>query len=133
MIKALIFTLCAAVIFLLIANAVAVAAPDPDAVSGMLGIAVLILSSLVGGIVAAKSDHENPLLIAALTAGMYLLLHIASRLIVGGGQGSFISILVTYIGAFAAAVLGSLITRPRKSKGSKGIRKFKKYSKKMRA
>lgn len=131
--KALIFTLCTAVTLLLVASAIALAAPDPDAVSGMLGVATIIISSLAGGIAAARIDIERPLSVAIPTVAVYLLLHMAVRLILGDGQGSFISILITYIGAVAAAVLGALIARPHRSKGSKGVRRFKKYSKKMRA
>ncbi len=129
--RSFIFALAVTAVLLLTANAVALATPDPDAVSGILGIAVLIVSTLAGGITSARTSYEKPIVTAAVFAGVYLLLHCAAHLIFGDGQGSFVNMLISYAGAFAAAVLGCIVTKPKQTKGSKGIRKFKKYTKRM--
>lgn len=129
--RALITAMISTLVLLLCVNAAILAAPDPDALSGMLGIVILIVSALAGGVAAARTSYEKPIVTAAVFAGIYLLLHCAAHLIFGDGQGSFVNMLVSYVGAFAAAVLGCIVTKPKRTKGSKGIRKFKKYSKRM--
>lgn len=130
--KALICALISTAVLLFISAGAAYAAPDPDAVSGILAIAILLLSALAGGIVSARISPERPIVTALLFVAVYILLHIAAHLIFDGGQASFINMLISYAGMLAAALLGCVITKPKSSKASKGVRKFKKYSKRMR-
>lgn len=131
-VKALIFTICAAVVFLLIANAVVLRAEDPNSISGILGTAVLITSAVVGGIVAARTSYEKLPITCLCFTTIYLLIHLAAQLTAGGGQGSFLKTFLSYAGCYAASLLACLLTRPKQTKSTKGIRKFKKYSKRMR-
>ena len=130
--KALISALICTAVLTLLSAAVALAAPDPDKIIGIVAIVILIVSALTGGIVSARSSPEKPLLTAVCFAGTYILIHTASHLIFDGGQASFFNMLITYAAIIAAAVVGCILTKPKSTKASKGVRKFKKYTKRIR-
>ena len=130
--KALICALISTAVLLFISAGAAYAAPDPDKISGIFAIAILLLSALVGGMVSARISAERPMITSLLFAGVYTLLHISAHLVFDGGQASFLNMLISYAGMFAAAVLGCVITNPKSTKASKGVRKFKKYTKRIR-
>ena len=130
--KALISALICAAILTLAAAAVALTAPDPNTVVGILAIVILIISALTGGIVSARLSPERPIITALSFAAVYILIHIASHLVFDGGQASFLKMLISYVGMIASALLGCIITKPKSTKASKGVRKFKKYTKRIR-
>ena len=130
--KALISALICTAVLLFTSAGAAYATPDPDKISGIFAIAILIISALVGGIVSARLSPERPIITALSFAAVYILIHIASHLVFDGGQASFLNMLISYAGMFAAAVLGCVITKPKSTKASKGVRKFKKYTKRIR-
>ena len=130
--KALIAAVICTAVLTLLSAAAALAAPDPNKVVGIFATVILVISALTGGIVSARVSSERPLMTALCFAGIYILIHVAAHLIFDGGQASFMQMLVTYAAMTASAFLGCIVTKPKNTKASKGVRKFKKYTKRMR-
>ena len=130
--KALIAAVICTAVLTLLSAAAALAAPDPNTVVGIFAIAILVISALTGGIVSARVSPERPLVTALCFVASYLIIHITSHLIFDGGQASFLQVLISYVGMIASAFLGCIITKPKSTKASKGVRKFKKYTKRIR-
>lgn len=70
---ALPISLLVGVVFLLIAAGVAASMPDPDRLLTLLGIAVLELTALCGGLIAARRAEHAPLLCGLLFGGVAIL------------------------------------------------------------
>lgn len=67
-------------VLLLIVTAVAYANPDPDSLTTPLSMAVLGLSSLLGGLVAARRGQHKPLLCGGMLGLLFVLLLLVGSL-----------------------------------------------------
>ena len=111
---------------LLIGAAVALRFDDPLSVTGAISFAVLIVSALTGGVVAARVERGTPLIAALIFALAFCFVHFCVHVILGGNAGAA-RIAVGYGCVIVVSVLAALIFRRRSGGGSRsGVKKLRK-------
>lgn len=126
LLKALLAAVIAAAVLVFIFGFIALRLDNPIKVVGSLGLAALILSSFIGGVVAAKEDKAFAA--AAAFMAVYIFINICVSVALGGTD-NIKTALFGYLGSAGAAMLGAFVGRRRKPKHSKSLKKFKKYQK----
>ena len=117
-----------AVILSAIGAAAAYKTSDPAALAKPVGIAVLYISSLLGGFFAAKKCGGNRLLCGVFLAATVLIILLASKFAVGDAENLSPSVLL-HSGVPLFAVIGALLSGYGKRSGKKR-KKTPKFGKK---
>lgn len=119
-------TLTAAVLILIFALW-AYNSDDPSALVGPLGMTAFFISCFAGGIVSRRG--EGNLLSSLIFGVVFIFICFAVSLIFESERGIG-TLLLTYLGGLAAALLGGIIFGGKKAKKSKNLKKYNKLKRK---
>ena len=121
--KGLLAALIAAAAALLIFSAVAMKFDEPDRIAPVFGVAALLVSALVGGIVTSRAHGERGLSSGAIF-GLSLVLIIAVAALIAGAKISTVMFAISAPVAVLTSALGGIIgvggkKKPRRRRATK--------------
>ncbi|MBQ3184018.1 MAG: TIGR04086 family membrane protein [Clostridia bacterium] len=100
---------------------------DPSSLVGPLGMTAFFISCFTGGIVSRRG--EGNIISSLLFGAAFILVCFALSLIFESDRGIG-TLLLTYLGGLAAAILGGIFFGGKKAKKPKGIKNYKRSKKK---
>ena len=115
--------IAATVLSSLIMTAVALMTKDPESVIGIFALVSLVIGSLLGGIIANKTDTEQRMGASLVSGGVYVIILWLLSLFFRADTPEPTSPLITvvgYIGCIAVSLIGGIIARPKQARIKEG-------------
>ncbi len=125
--KALLAAIITATVLIFIFALWAYNSDDPSALVGPLGMTAFFISCLAGGIASRRG--EGNILSSLIFGVVFIFVCFALSLIFESERGMG-TLLLTYLGGLAAAVLGGIFFGGKRAKKSKALKKYNKTKRK---
>ena len=125
--KALLAAIVTAAVLIFIFALWAYNSDDPSALVGPLGMTAFFISCLAGGIVSRRGDGN--ILTCLIFGFVFIFICFSLSLIFDSDRGMG-TLLLTYLGGLASAILGGILFGGKKAKKPKFLKKYNKAKRK---
>ena len=125
--KALLAAIVTAAVLIFIFALWAYNSDDPSAMVGALGMSAFFISCFSGGIVSRRGDGN---ILTCLIFGFVFIFICFSLSLIFDSERSIGTLLLTYLGGLASAILGGILFGGKKAKKPKSLKKYNKAKRK---